>query len=88
MLPATLPTPECFRFLSPGGWCEWMKIEELYVWQKYLSRSVDCGLVGFDVLNNTYQIKVPGRPYAFVTDNIANQLQQIYNNINRSDGSD
>jgi len=34
----------------------------------------------FDVLNNTYQIKVPGKPYAFV-----NQLQQIYNSINGSD---
>ncbi|CAG8588428.1 13333_t:CDS:2 [Ambispora gerdemannii] len=69
------------------NWTEWMEIEELYVWQKYLSRTVDCGLVGFDVLNNTYQIKVPGKPYAFITDDIANQLQQIYNSINRSDGS-
>src|SRR5205085_9908005 len=71
------------------NWTDWMEIDELYVWQKGISSSVDCGLVGFDVLNNAYQIKVPGKPYAFVTDNdIANQLQQIYDSIDESDGSD
>ncbi len=69
------------------NWTDWMEIDELYVWQK--GNSSDCCLVGFDVLNNAYQIKVPGKPYAFVTDNnIANQLQQIYNSIDESDGSD
>ncbi|CAG8601506.1 3584_t:CDS:2 [Ambispora leptoticha] len=71
------------------NWTDWMVIEELYLWQKGLPPNVvDCGLVGFDILNNTYQIKVPGKPYAFVTDNnITNQLQQTHNSINGSDGS-
>ncbi|CAG8642044.1 6363_t:CDS:2, partial [Paraglomus brasilianum] len=65
------------------NWTDWKETDQLYIWQKSASSNVDCGLVGFDVLNNTYQIKVPGKPYAFVTDNnVTNQLQQIYNSIN------
>ncbi|CAG8708152.1 10478_t:CDS:2, partial [Ambispora leptoticha] len=61
------------------NWTDWIETEELYSWQKVVSGDVSCGLVGFDVLDNTYQIKIPGQPYIFVTDDDStNQLQRIY----------
>ncbi|PKK59268.1 hypothetical protein RhiirC2_857424 [Rhizophagus irregularis] len=65
-----------------SNWTEWIETRELYCWQyKIPNNAVDCGLVGFDILNALYQIKIPGRPYIFVTQHDGmNQLQQIYNN--------
>jgi len=62
------------------SWTDWIELKELFSWQRKVPKDIDCGLVGFDVLDNTYQIKVPGQPYIFVTkNNIINQLQQMYN---------
>lgn len=63
------------------NWTEWIETSELYCWQKKVPIGVDCGLVGFDVLNKTYQLKIPERPYIFVTErSVINQMQQIYKN--------
>ncbi|RHZ81592.1 hypothetical protein Glove_117g565 [Diversispora epigaea] len=58
---------------------DWIELDELYSWQKNVPDDINCSLVGFDLLDNTYQIKIPGEPYIFVTDNNnINRLEQMY----------
>lgn len=64
------------------NWTEWIEPENLYCWQENLPNDIDCGLVGFDVLNTIYQVKIPDELYVFITENNdINQLQQIYDNF-------
>ena len=75
--------PDVSGFTSPWeislddgvNWTDWIETRELYAWQKFVSDDVCCGLVGFDVLDNVYQIKIPGQPYMFVMNDSSNQLQ-------------
>ncbi|CAI2183155.1 8466_t:CDS:2 [Funneliformis geosporum] len=53
------------------SWTDWIETKDLFSWQKQVPDNIDCGLVGFDILNSTYQIKVPGKAYIFVTENNA-----------------
>ncbi|CAG8512468.1 1864_t:CDS:2 [Funneliformis mosseae] len=50
-------------------WTDWIETDEIFSWQKLVPNDIDCGLVGFDILNSTYQTKIPGRPYIFMTEN-------------------
>jgi hypothetical protein len=64
------------------NWTQWIETTNLYCWQENAPNDIDCGLVGFDILNSIHQIKMPGEPYVFITENnVISQLQQIYNNL-------
>ncbi|RHZ48995.1 hypothetical protein Glove_535g3 [Diversispora epigaea] len=72
-----------FKLTRRVGWSSLTTISTGYnaniKMNKVISDNVSCGLVGFNVLDNTCQIRIPGQPYIFVMDNDkTNQLQQMY----------
>ncbi|CAI2171212.1 5028_t:CDS:2 [Funneliformis geosporum] len=58
------------------NWTKWVKTDEIYSWQCRTSCDIDCGLVGFDVLNSIPHYKRIGRPYKFLeNDDIFDQFE-------------
>ena len=58
------------------NWSNWFKTREIYSWQKRTPKNINCGLVGYDILNNIPHYKPIRNPYIFLRNNdILNQLQ-------------
>lgn len=55
------------------NWSNWVRTKEVYSWQNNL----DCGLIGYDVLNNIPHYKPCRQPYVFLKNDIFNQIPEI-----------
>jgi len=58
------------------NWSNWVRTRELYSWQR-TSPNVDCGLIGYNVLNNISHYKSCRQPYVFLKNDIFNQMPQL-----------
>jgi hypothetical protein len=54
-----------------NSWSNWVRTQEIYSWQRDSPNNIDCGLVGYDVLNNIPHYKPVRGPYVFLKDNNA-----------------
>ncbi|GES97813.1 hypothetical protein GLOIN_2v1717333 [Rhizophagus clarus] len=58
------------------NWSGWITTKEIHSWQSNPS-GVNCGLIGYDVLNNIPHYKPCRQPYIFLQNDIFNQIQEL-----------
>ncbi|PKY30740.1 hypothetical protein RhiirB3_419018 [Rhizophagus irregularis] len=59
------------------NWSRWHSTKEIYSWPNNPPSYIDCGLIGYDVLNNIPHYKPCRVPYVFLRDDVFKQIQQL-----------
>ena len=59
------------------NWSRWHSTKEIYSWPNNPPSHIDCGLIGYDVLNNIPHYKPCRVPYVFLRDDVFKQIQQL-----------